>query len=333
VALTGLLGAVLITARPSPVGMTSTAASPASTSGATDWPLAAPLIVMDKQLPRVAQPDATPVGMPREQQLPVERGAVVDGQPMAPDLQLPPRLPLPDIPNPFDAFDRLSPTTLANDLLDALLTAIGGALLGAVRGVVDWALGLGDSSLNIVTQTPAEGTYESPTVRSMWDFSRALANAALALVVMWGGFGVNVKEQTRTPYHDLMELLPRVALAAVGANLTLIFAALLIDANNTPAGEAGTRPRGLRAPPGAGAHTPGAPLLHRRPRQGCRERAPGRPPAELRDPVPPLAALVGKRAAAGAGRGTAALLPLRGGGAGAGRLRRGRAPPRRAGAR
>jgi hypothetical protein len=100
-------------------------------------------------------------------------------------------------------------------------------------------MGLGDSSLNIVTQTPARGTYESPTVRSLWDFSRALANAALALVVMWGGFGVIVKEQTRTPYHDLMELLPRVALAALGANLTLVFAAVLIDANNAVAAAVG----------------------------------------------------------------------------------------------
>lgn len=148
-------------------------------------------------------------------------------------LQVPtPPIPLPDIPNPFDAFDRLNPKSLANDLLNAMLTAIGGALLKAIRGFVDWALGLGDSSLNIITHTPAQGTYQSPTVRSLWDFSRALTNAALALVVMWGGFGVMVKEHTRSPYHDLMELLPRVVLGALGANLTLVFAAFVIDANN-----------------------------------------------------------------------------------------------------
>ena len=149
-------------------------------------------------------------------------------------LQIPP-IPVPDIPNPFDAFDRLDPRQLANDLLTALLTSLGEALLGAIRGVVDWALGLGDGSLNIITHTPPRGTYESPTVRGLWDFSRALANAALALVVMWGGFGVMVKEHTRTPYHDLMELLPRVVLGALGANLSLVFAALLIDANNAVA--------------------------------------------------------------------------------------------------
>lgn len=156
-----------------------------------------------------------------------------------PALQPIPVPDIPDIPNPFDAFDRLNPKNLANDLLNAMLTAIGGALLKAIRGFVDWALGLGDSSLNIITHTPAQGTYQSPTVRSLWDFSRALTNAALALVVMWGGFGVMVKEHTRSPYHDLMELLPRVVLGALGANLTLVFAAFLIDANNAVAAGVG----------------------------------------------------------------------------------------------
>jgi len=41
-----------------------------------------------------------------------------------------------------------------------------------------------------------------------------------------------VKEHTRSPYHDVMELLPRVVLAALAANLTLGFARFLIDANN-----------------------------------------------------------------------------------------------------
>jgi hypothetical protein len=151
----------------------------------------------------------------------------------------PPPIPVPDLPNPFDVFDRLSPKQLAGDLLEALLTTIGDALLGAIRAFVDWALGLGVSSLNFVTRTPAAGTYDSTTVRSLWDFSRAVANAALALVVMWGGFGVMVKQATRSPYHDLVELLPRVILGALAVNLTLLFATLIIDANNALAAGVG----------------------------------------------------------------------------------------------
>ncbi|MBN9493985.1 type IV secretion system protein [bacterium] len=156
-----------------------------------------------------------------------------DGQPQA----IPVDLPIPDptdwIPNPTDWIPGgLNPLNWAGDIVNAVFTIVGKALLEAMRGFVDWALGFGDSSLNFVTQTPAEGTYDSTTVRSLWDFSRAIVNAALAVIVMWGGFNVIIKEHTRSPYHEAMELLPRVILAALAANLTIEFARLLIDVNN-----------------------------------------------------------------------------------------------------
>lgn len=156
-----------------------------------------------------------------------------DGQPQA----IPVDLPIPDptdwIPNPTDWIPGgLNPLNWAGDIVNAVFTIVGKALLEAMRGFVDWALGLGGSSLDFVTRTPAEGTYDSPTVRSLWDFSRAIVNAALAVIVMWGGFNVILKEHTRSPYHEAMELLPRVILAALAANLTIEFARLLIDVNN-----------------------------------------------------------------------------------------------------
>lgn len=157
--------------------------------------------------------------------------------PEAPPQAIPVDLPIPDptdwIPNPTDWIPGgLNPLNWAGDIVNAVFTIVGKALLEAMRGFVDWALGLGGSSLNFVTQTPAEGTYDSPTVRSLWDFSRAIVNAALAVIVMWGGFNVILKEHTRSPYHEAMELLPRVILAALAANLTIEFARLLIDVNN-----------------------------------------------------------------------------------------------------
>ena len=152
--------------------------------------------------------------------------------PPVPGPEVQPQLPDVPVPNPLDLLNNLDPTKWAGDILNAVLTTIGIALLEAIRGFVDWAMGFGDSSLNFVTRTPAEGTYESPTVRSLWDFSRALVNLALAAIVMWGGFNVMVKEHTRSPYHEVMELLPRLILAALAANLTLEFAKGLIDANN-----------------------------------------------------------------------------------------------------
>ncbi|PWB43439.1 MAG: hypothetical protein C3F10_12215 [Dehalococcoidia bacterium] len=165
-----------------------------------------------------------------------------------PDEQPPPDtlvdLPIPNpidlIPNPLDWLPgSLNPVNWAKDIVNAVFTLIGQAMLEAIRGFVDWALGLGGSSLNFVTRTPAEGTYESPTVRSLYDFSRAIVNVSLAVIVMWGGFNVVIKEHTRSPYHEAMELLPRVILAALAANLTIEFARMLIDINNAIAAGVG----------------------------------------------------------------------------------------------
>ena len=108
-----------------------------------------------------------------------------------------------------------------------------------MRGFTDWALGFEDSSLNFVTRTPAAGTYASPTVRSLWDYARAITNAALAVIVLWGGLNVMVKEHIRSPYHEALELLPRLLLGALAANLSLLFARFLIDLNNAVAGGVG----------------------------------------------------------------------------------------------
>ena len=95
--------------------------------------------------------------------------------------------PIPDptdlIPDPTDLLPNLDPKKWAGDILNAVLNEIGKALLEAMRGFIDWALGFGDSSLNFVTQTPAADTYESTTVRSLWDFSRAIVNVGLAVIL------------------------------------------------------------------------------------------------------------------------------------------------------
>ncbi len=182
-------------------------------------------------------PSSTSIGSPPGAPPPIPASNVVPPPGVNPQVQ--PQLPGIPIPNPLDLFNNLDPRKWAGDILNAVLTMIGQALLEAIRGFVDWALGFGGSSLNFVTRTPAQGTYESPTVHSLWDFSRALVNVALAVIIMWGGFNVMVKEHTRSPYHEVMELLPRVMLGALAANLTLEFARFLIDGNNALSGAIG----------------------------------------------------------------------------------------------
>jgi hypothetical protein len=112
-----------------------------------------------------------------------------------------------------------------NQVLVNLLRGISDALRGVVHGVLN-------SSLNFITQTPPAGSYESPTVQTLWGVVRTIANAALALVALWGGINLLAREHVGSPYHDAMELFPRLVLGALLANTSLSWAQLAIDLNN-----------------------------------------------------------------------------------------------------
>lgn len=202
-----------------PIAVGASSAAPASPTPAAGWAMAATAAASDHQA--TAFSDAS--------------GVVPGTAGLDPDPQVGPI----DVPNPFDLLGGLNPREWAGEILDAVITALGRSLLEAIRGFVDWATGASESSLNFVTRTPPAGTYESTTVRTLWEFSRALANGGLALIVMWGGFNLVLKEHTRTPYDGVMELLPRIVLAALALNLTLELARVLIDMNNAFAAAVG----------------------------------------------------------------------------------------------
>jgi hypothetical protein len=119
-----------------------------------------------------------------------------------------------------------------NQVLVDLLRGIGTALRALVRGVMA-------SSLNFITQTPPAGSYASPTVQTLWGVVRAIANAGLALAALWGGFNLIFREHLGSPYHEAMELFPRLALGALLVNTSLSWAQLAIDLNNGLCGTVG----------------------------------------------------------------------------------------------
>ena len=185
-----LLGATIVLALI--VGVLAAGAAHAEGPETTEEEAFVQLVLAGAPLP-VEPLSATPTSGPvTSSALPSSMASPSTAPPVAPaaETALPPQLgppvalQLPDIPNLLDWFDNLDPRKWAGDILNAVLTTIGKALLEAVRGFVDWALGFGDSSLNFVTRTPAEGSYGSPTVRALWDFSRTIVNVLLAVIVM-----------------------------------------------------------------------------------------------------------------------------------------------------
>jgi hypothetical protein len=133
-----------------------------------------------------------------------------------------------DAPGPFSGF-LPDPKAWAADVFNQVLVSLLQGISTAIRGVVDGVMG---SSLNFITQTPPSGTYDSPTVKTLWEAMRTVMNASLALVALWGGFNLIVREQIGSPYHGAMELVPRLVIGALLANTSLSWAQLAIDANN-----------------------------------------------------------------------------------------------------
>lgn len=122
-----------------------------------------------------------------------------------------------------------NPKAWAADVFNATLVALLQKLADALHSVVNGVLG---SSLNFITQTPPSGSYASPTVQALWGVTRAIANAALVLIALWSGFNLIARDSLGAPYHDLLELLPRLALNALLVNTSLTWGQLAIDANN-----------------------------------------------------------------------------------------------------
>ena len=94
-------------------------------------------------------------------------------------------------------------------------------------------------SLNFVTQTPPALSYASPSVRGLWGTVRAIANAGLVLAAAWGAFNVIVRGHLGSPYHEALDLFPRLALGALLVNTSLWWTQLAVDANNALCGAVG----------------------------------------------------------------------------------------------
>lgn len=124
------------------------------------------------------------------------------------------------------------PSQWVQQALSAAFTAIASGLLSGLRNILDWAMGMHTSSFNFISLTPPGGTYQSTSVVTLWRWALGVMDAALAVIAMWGGYNALLRHQIGARYHSALEFLPRLALAALAANLSLLFAGFFIDLNN-----------------------------------------------------------------------------------------------------
>lgn len=121
------------------------------------------------------------------------------------------------------------PKAWVGDIFQASLVSVFSALAVPLRQTVQGVL---DGTLGFVSSTPPAATYSNSLVHDLWNTVRIIANLALVFVVLGGGFGLIVSEHTNTPYHEAMELIPRLILGALLVNTSLSWAQLTIDLNN-----------------------------------------------------------------------------------------------------
>jgi hypothetical protein len=85
---------------------------------------------------------------------------------------------------------------------------------------------------NIISQTPPALSYLNPAVTKLHGEVMAVADVALAVVGVWGGFNLMVQPRIRAPYHGALELVPRLILCGVMVNTSLSWGSLVINMNN-----------------------------------------------------------------------------------------------------
>ena len=119
-----------------------------------------------------------------------------------------------------------------------VIDALGAAFSWIVSGITSALTDLLKQALNldILVFTPPGDTYQNGGVLTFWRTLVAVADGALALIVCWAGYNSIVRHATGARYHDAMQVIPRVALAGLAINLSLLLTQTLIDLNNALCG-------------------------------------------------------------------------------------------------
>jgi hypothetical protein len=107
-----------------------------------------------------------------------------------------------------------------------------------VVGFMDWLLGNG----NVISQTPDKLSYDNDTVKRLSGTMRTVANAALAVITVWGGLNIMLHPHIRAPYHGVLELVPRLLLEGLLVNTSLGWGTFVIKVNNALCQALGSAP-------------------------------------------------------------------------------------------
>jgi uncharacterized membrane protein YgcG len=114
--------------------------------------------------------------------------------------------------------------------LDGFASSAAQSIMNALTPVIDDFL---KNPVNIVNQTPPADSYQNPTVIALNTLFAGVIDAALACLLVIGGYSILVGSHLSMPQSSLRELLPRVILVVAAVHFNPHFLGLLIDLENT----------------------------------------------------------------------------------------------------
>lgn len=123
----------------------------------------------------------------------------------------------------------LDPKCLLQNVITSLAQQIAQGILTFLQPIV---ARLNHGSLNFLTQTPVDGTYNNGFVKTFVAFSLGIVDTALATLLVIGGYTIMIGRQIGARSPEMMELLPRIALAVLAAHMSLTFVQWFIDLEN-----------------------------------------------------------------------------------------------------
>jgi hypothetical protein len=126
-----------------------------------------------------------------------------------------------------EAISRVSEcfTNLAECFLNVLMGVLK-IIFAPFIALVEFTFG------DLLGQTGRQITIEADFVRDMMGLSRAIALGLMAVILMWGGFAIMTGRHLGSPYHEVVELLPRTMTAVALIAIFPWLAGFLIDINN-----------------------------------------------------------------------------------------------------
>lgn len=109
---------------------------------------------------------------------------------------------------------------------------VADGILSALQPLMD---GITTSSLNFLTQTPVDGgdgLFQNALVLQLVRWAIGAVDAAVALFLVIGGYNIMISRHIGVRSDEIMEVLTRLVLAVLAANLGLPFVRLFIELEN-----------------------------------------------------------------------------------------------------